>query len=275
LRRCESEGALNGCCCAAYKQHRFPRLIKLCGTSDALEALVAAHSEDDLWLNVFCWRESRNKVLTRIKQLPPQAAVAELFFQDELGDTAFVVDEPPVEVLESMIILGKLDAEKGNILDIADIHRGLPKHHAAHWHPDPAAIKLLARHPPQDLLIEDGHGNIPLDHVEDANKSSANMSLLRKLTTAYKHGNFSAPIRLCGTSDTLQALAVRSTDDVPLRGLCDCGSWETVCARIEKIPTQVAIEEMHEKDEERRTAFATAVVADAPVELLESMVELG
>ena len=100
------------------------------------------------------------------------------------------------------------------------------------------------------------------------------MALLRKLTTAYKHGNFSAPIHLCGTSDTLQALAVRSTDEVPLRGLCDCGSWETVCARIEKIPTQVAIEEMHEKDEERRTAFATAVVADAPVELLESMVEL-
>jgi len=37
-------------CYTAHKAHRFPRLIKLCGTSYALEALVAAHSEDDLSL---------------------------------------------------------------------------------------------------------------------------------------------------------------------------------------------------------------------------------
>jgi len=41
-------------------------------------------------------------------------------------------------------------------------------------------------------------------------------------------------------------------------------------ARIETIPT----EEMHKKDEEGRTTFATAIVADAPVELLVSIVEL-
>ena len=35
-------------CFAAFKQHLFPRLIELCGTSDALLALVATHSEDDL-----------------------------------------------------------------------------------------------------------------------------------------------------------------------------------------------------------------------------------
>ena len=32
-------------CINAYRQHRFPRLIELCGTSDALEALVVAFSE--------------------------------------------------------------------------------------------------------------------------------------------------------------------------------------------------------------------------------------
>ena len=37
-----------------FKKHRFPRLIELCGTSDALEALVAAHSEDGLSLYVLC-----------------------------------------------------------------------------------------------------------------------------------------------------------------------------------------------------------------------------
>jgi len=44
--------------------------------------------------------------------------------------------------------------------------------------------------------------------------------------------------------------------------------------RIETIPTQATIEEMHEMDEEGRTPFATAVVTDAPVELLERMIEL-
>jgi len=35
------------------------------------------------------------------------------------------------------------------------------------------------------------------------------------------------------------------------------------------------MEEMHETDEEGRTTLAIAIVADAPVELLKSMVELG
>jgi len=54
-----------------------------------------------------------------------------------------------------------------------------------------------------------------------------------------------------------------------------CESCEAAYARIKKILTQAAIEEMHEKDEAGRTAFTTAVVADAPVELLERMAELG
>ena len=77
-------------CYNAFKLHRFPHLIELCGTSDALEALVAAHSEaeDDLSPNVLCRRESWNKVLAHIKQLPTQATIDELFSQDEIGYTA-------------------------------------------------------------------------------------------------------------------------------------------------------------------------------------------
>jgi len=45
-------------CRNAFRQHRFPRLVELCGTSDALKALVAAHSEDDLSLYVLCMRLS-------------------------------------------------------------------------------------------------------------------------------------------------------------------------------------------------------------------------
>ena len=59
-------------CYNAFKQHRFPRLIELCGTSDALEALVAAHSEDGLPLFVLCYRKSWYKVLAGIKQLAPR-----------------------------------------------------------------------------------------------------------------------------------------------------------------------------------------------------------
>jgi len=45
-------------CYFAFKEHCFHRLIELCGTSDALEALVAALSEDDLSLHVLCCRRS-------------------------------------------------------------------------------------------------------------------------------------------------------------------------------------------------------------------------
>ena len=72
-------------CYLAYKAHRFPRLIELCSTSDALEVLDTLNAEDDLSLHVLSLRESWNKVLARIKQLPVQAAVAELFDQDEFG----------------------------------------------------------------------------------------------------------------------------------------------------------------------------------------------
>jgi len=96
------------------------------------------------------------------------------------------------------------------------------------------------------------------------------VALVCKLTTAYEHGHFSALVRLCGTSDELQALAVCSTDDVQLLVLCQCDSWGVASKRIETSPTQATIEEMHEKDEKGRIAFATAV-ADAPVELLENM----
>ena len=76
-------------CYLAFKERRFPRLIELCGTSDALEALVAAHDEDNMYLYVLSRRESWDKVLARIKQLPPAAAVAELFGVDVWGGPRF------------------------------------------------------------------------------------------------------------------------------------------------------------------------------------------
>ena len=145
----------------AFKEHSFPRLIELCGTSNALEALVEAHSEDDMPLHVLCCRKFRklwNKELARIERLPAQAAVAELISQDEFGVTAFAVasvSKAPVEVLESMILLGKLDSEKRNVLDIVDIDLRLPLHHTAKHHPDPAVTKLLVRHHPSALLVKD------------------------------------------------------------------------------------------------------------------------
>ena len=96
-----------------------------------------------------------------------------------------------------------------------------------------------------------------------------------KLVTAYKRGHFSCLVRLCETSDALQALAVSSTDVVLLLVLCECDSWEVASKRIETIPAQAAIEEVHKQEPEGRTAFAAAVVADALVELLGRMVELG
>jgi len=171
--------------------------------------------------------------------------------------------------------LGNLDAEKKNILDIADIQLRLPLHDTAHYHPSPTAIKLLVRRHHPVLLAKDTDGLTPLGLAIKHNKSPAVGTLLRKLVTAYKHGHFSGLIRLSENSDELQALAVRSTDDLPLRVLCDCGSWDAMFKRIETIPTQATIEEMHEKDENACIAFAFAVVAGAPVELLESMVELG
>jgi len=83
-------------------------------------------------------------VLARIKQQRTQAAVAELFYQDEVGLTALAVAairEAPVEVLESMILLGKLDVKKRNILDIANNYLYLPLHITTELHPDPAAVK--------------------------------------------------------------------------------------------------------------------------------------
>ena len=180
-----------------------------------------------------------------------------------------------MEVLESMIVLDKLDAEKRNILDIADIDLRLPLHDTAQEHPDPTAIKLQVRRHHPALLAKSGGGQTPLDCAILKIKSPAVVTLLRKLTTAYKHGHFSGLIHLCGTSPSLEALAVRSTDDVPLLVLCQCDSWEVASKRIDTIPVQATIEEMHKKDEQWHTTFAIAVVADAPVELLERMVELG
>jgi len=174
-------------CYKAFRQHRFPLLIELCCTSDALEALVAAHSEDDLSLNVFCIRESWNKVLARIKQLSTQAAVAELFFKNEFGLSTFAeasANKAAVEVLESIILLGKQDAEKRNILDIADFDLAIPLHLAAD-NPDPATIKLLVRHHPQALLMTDSqYGDTPLAWAIEDNESPAVVALLCELTTA-------------------------------------------------------------------------------------------
>jgi len=39
---------------------------------------------------------------------------------------------------------------------------------------------------------------------------------------------------------------------VPLLVLCQCDSWEAASTRIERIPTQATIEELHAEDEEGR-----------------------
>ena len=87
-----------------------------------------------------------------------------------------------MEVLESMILLGELDAEKSNILDIADVYSCRPLHRTAQDHPDPAAIKLLVRYYPSLRLAKDTGGFIPLDH--DINESPTVVSLMRELTAA-------------------------------------------------------------------------------------------
>jgi len=53
----------------------------------------------------------------------------------------------------------KLDAEKRNILDIADIYLRILLHNTAHCHPDPAATKLLIRHNPSSLLAKETGGD--------------------------------------------------------------------------------------------------------------------
>ena len=90
----------------------------------------------------------------------------------------------PVEVLESMINLSKLDAKKRNVLGIVNIYLCLPLHFTAKYHPDPAAIKLLVRHHPSVLLAKTAEGFIPLDHPIEFNNSPAVVSLVRDLTTA-------------------------------------------------------------------------------------------
>jgi len=64
------------------------------------------------------------------------------------------------------------------------------------------------------LLSKDKNGRTPLDLAINSNETPAVVTLPRKLTTAYEHSHFSGLIRLCGTSDPLQALAVRSTNDL-------------------------------------------------------------
>jgi len=56
-------------CYYAFREH--PRLIKLCCTSDALEALVATHSEDDLSLYVLCWRKTPPSCSSRTSTARP------------------------------------------------------------------------------------------------------------------------------------------------------------------------------------------------------------
>jgi len=193
------------CSYNAFKRRRFPRLVELCGTSDALLALVAAHSEDDLSLDVLCYRESWDKVLARIKQLPTQATVDELFSLNELGVTAFTLasaNDTLVAVLESMLDLCELDAEKRNILDIADIHLRLPLHNIAEFHPDPAAIKLLVSIYPHALLVRDHVDDTPQDCAIESNSPTV-VSLVQAVTTSYEHRDYPALITLCGPSPVL------------------------------------------------------------------------
>ena len=67
---------------------------------------------------------------------------------------------------------------------MASVRLHLPLHLAAKYHPDLAAIKLLARHQPQALLAEDNFGNTPLDIAIQVNENTAVVSLLRELTAA-------------------------------------------------------------------------------------------
>ena len=170
-------------CYFAFKDHHFPLLIELCGTSDPLEALSAAHSEDDLSLHVLCHRESWNTVLARIKQLHTKATVAELVTQDERGHTAFVLASRLGAPADPHAQPG-LDTKKRNILAIANIDLQLPLHYAAERHTDPAASKLLVRHRPQALLAKDSYGFTPLDYAIECNESPAVVSLMRNLTAA-------------------------------------------------------------------------------------------
>jgi len=78
-----------GSCWLNYKEHRFSRFIELCGTSEALEALDAAHSQNDLSLSVICLRKLFNKALANMDLLSAHAAVAEIFWLGEDGYTAF------------------------------------------------------------------------------------------------------------------------------------------------------------------------------------------
>ena len=166
-------------CYIAFKQFRFPRLIELCGTSDALEALKAAHSEDDL---------SRALLAHLVEQgARAHQAVAELFSQDELGVstlTSVATNDGPMEVLEIMIKLAELDVEKRNILNIATITLCRPLHLAAANNPDPAAIKLLVRRFPPALLAKSITSGTPLDYAIQSNKSPAVVALVRKLAIA-------------------------------------------------------------------------------------------
>ena len=100
--------------------------------------------------------------------------------------------------------------------------------------------------------------------LQTAAKDPESMSLVRKLTIAYKHGHFSALIRLCGTSSPLEALAASSTDDLPLLVLSKCASWGAMASRI----ASAATAEFFEEGGGGRTAFAHAVAGDAPVSLL-------
>ena len=130
-------------CLDAYKAHDFPHLIELCGTSDALETLVAAHVNEDLSLHALNYRDEWDKVIARINRLPTQIAVDELFFQDELGKLAFLItcSVEALEVLESMLELGKLDAAKRNIMDTADNDDWFPLHYATT--PRRKALKIM------------------------------------------------------------------------------------------------------------------------------------
>jgi len=108
--------------------------------------------------------------------------------------------------LESMILLGKLDAEKRNILDIANMRLRLPLHYTAWHHPDPAAIKLLVLHHPSTLHAQTTDGHTSLDHAILSNESSAVVILMRKLVTAHSLRDLQSLIRLCGPTPTLSHL---------------------------------------------------------------------
>jgi len=201
----------------AYKKHHFEHLVELCGTSAPLLALIAAHTEDSLSLDVLCFRKDWPAVQSRLHRLRARAAVDEIFAQDGNGGTALaraVADEAPLAVLESMIVVSGMDGEKRNILDIATIDGCLPLHLAALFRFDQGVIELLVRNYPRGLLAETVNGQTPGHFANVCDGAAADVdvayedvfrkkTMMKQLESAYSRRDYLQLMTICATSPTL------------------------------------------------------------------------